>query len=130
MKLKYYYALIGFSQEIRNLLMDSYTIILALGYTLKCMPIKVDTMGKYLNAVEEVCIPYKTISPALKFMRLRYHFIDEIIKESKRWEEIPNRKEPLTEDMILHIINKVNNEDNDNGIYHTMVDWLIKGTQT
>ena len=110
--------------------MDSYTIILALGYTLKCMPIKVDTMGKYLNAVEEVCIPYKTISPALKFMRLRYHFIDEIIKESKRWEEILDEKEPLINDMILHIIDKAKDEDNDNGIYQSMADWLIMYIQT
>ena len=117
MKLKHYYASIGFSQDIRNLLMDSYTVILALGYTLKCMPIKIDTMGKYLNAVEEVCIPYKTISPVLKFMRLRYHFIDEIIKESKRWKEILDEKEPLINDMILHIIYKAKDEDNDNGIY-------------
>ena len=96
--------------------MDSYTVILALGYTLKCMLIKVDTVGKYLNAVEEVCIQYKTISPALKVMRLRYHFIDEIIEESTRWEEILDEKDPLINDMILHIIDKAKDEDNDNGI--------------
>ena len=96
--------------------MDSYTVILALGCTLKCMLIKVDTMGKYLITVEEVCISYKTISPALNFMRLRYHSIDEIIKESKRWEEILDEKDPLINDMILHIIDKAKDEDNDNGI--------------
>ena len=129
-QLKDNYALLGFSQERKNLLTASYTVTLTLGYTLQCLFIKVDTMGKYFNAAEELSFPYEIIGPSLAFTGKWSHFIDAIIKESKRWEEIPNRKEPLTEDMILHIINKVNNEDNDNGIYHTMVDWLIKGTQT
>ena len=32
--------------------------------------------------------------------------------------------------MILYIIDKAKNEDNDNGIYHEMDDWLIMGIQT
>ena len=43
---------------------------------------------------------------------------------------MPNRKEPLTEDVILHIINKANDEDNDNGIYHAIVNWLIMDIQS
>ena len=68
MQLKNNYALIGFSQEIRNLLMAAYTVTLALGYTLKCMFIKADTVSKYLNTVEELSITYKIINPSLNFM--------------------------------------------------------------
>ena len=96
--------------------MASYTVTLTLGYTLKCLFIKVDTMGKYLNAAEELSFPYEIIGPSLDFTGKRSHFIDAIIKESKRWEEIPNRKEPVKEDMILYVIDKSNNKDNDNGM--------------
>ena len=130
MKLKSNYALIGFKQEIRNLLMASYVVTLALGHTLKCMSIKADTMIRYLNAAEELSIPKNIINLSLNFMGKRSHFIEAIIKESKRWEEMPNRKEPLTEEMILYIIKKSKEEDNDNGIYHAMADWLIMGIQT
>ena len=53
------------------------------------------------------------------------HFIDAIFKESNRWEEMPNIKEPLIEGMILYIIDKENDEDSDNSIYHAMADWII-----
>ena len=66
MKLKSNYALIGFKQEIRNLLMASYVVTLALGHTLKCMSIKADTMIRYLNAAEELSIPKKHYQPIPK----------------------------------------------------------------
>ena len=84
MKLKNNYALIGFKQEIRNLLMASYVVTLALGHTLKCMSIKADTMIRYLNAAEELSIPKNIINPSLNFMGKRSHFIEAIVKESKR----------------------------------------------
>ena len=102
--------------------MSSYVVTLALGHTLKYIPIKADTMGRYLNATEELSIPQKIISPSLNLMGKRSHFIETITKESKRWEQIPNRKEPLTEDMIFFIIDKIMNEDNDDGIYHAIAD--------
>ena len=36
----------------------------------------------------------------------------------------------MTEYMKLHIIDKKNDEDNDNNIYHAMADWLIMSIQT
>ena len=110
--------------------MAAYIVTLALRHTLKYMSIKADTIERYLNAVEKQSIPYKIINPSLNFMGKISHFIDAIIKESNRWEEMPNRKEPLIEDMLLYIIDKANDEDSDNSIYHAMADWLIMGIQT
>ena len=64
MQLKSNYALIGFKQEIRNLLMASYVVTLALEHTLKCMSIKAETMIRYLNAAEELSIPKNIINPS------------------------------------------------------------------
>ena len=68
MQLNINYVLIGFSQEIKNLLMDSHVVTLALGHTLKFMSIKTDTMIRYLNAAEGLSIPKTIINPSLNFM--------------------------------------------------------------
>ena len=68
MQVKSNCALIGFSQEIRDLLIASYAVTLALGHTLKLMPTKADTMIRYLHAAEEISIPKRIINPSLHFM--------------------------------------------------------------
>ena len=60
--------------------MATYVVTFTLGHTLKCMSIKADKMGRYLNAAEELSIPYKIISPSLNFMGRRSHYIEAIIK--------------------------------------------------
>ena len=109
--------------------MTYYTVVLALEQTLKCLSIKADTMGRYLNAADELSIPHKIISLSLDFMKKipLHRGNHQRIKKKGRYTK---QKEQLTEDMILHIINKVNDKDNDNGIYHAMTHWLIMGIQT
>ena len=83
MKLNDSYALVGFSQEIRNLLISSYTVTPTLGHTLRCMFIKADTIGKYLNPSEELSIPYKIIIPFLNFMSKIFYLPKQSSKNQK-----------------------------------------------
>ena len=59
-------------------------------------------------------------------------YIKDILNESKRWESIPNRREPLTKEMVEYVINKGKElaKSNQDNIYSALSDWLILGLQT
>ena len=62
----------------------------------------------------------------------RSKHINNIMTELKRWECIPNRREPVTTQMIEYIIKKgksLHKSDPDN-IYTALSDWLILGMQS
>ena len=59
-------------------------------------------------------------------------YIKDIMNELKRWESIPKRRESVTKEMILYIVNKRENLNkvNQDDIYTALGDWLILGQQT
>ena len=114
-------ALKGFTLTIRNIIMACYTAHLASGHTLLCKTIRSGTITKYLNAAAELSIPAKMINPTLDIHGKQSHFIKDIIKELKRWETVPNRKEPLTKEMVEYIVNKGNKDkENPDNIYSAL----------
>ena len=86
--------------------MACYTAHLATGETLLCKSIKASTITRYLAAANELSVPAKMINPCLDIMGNQSTYIKDILHELKRWESIPNRKEPLTKKMIKYIIKK------------------------
>ena len=122
-------ALKGFSLTTRNIIMACYTAHLATGETLLCKSIKSSTILRYLSAAAELSIPAKMLNPCLDIMGHFSSHIKDIINEFKRWESIPKRREPVTNKMILYIVNKgkkLNKVDQDN-IYTALGDCLILG---
>ena len=99
-------ALSGFTLTIRNIIMACYTAYLASGETLLCKAIKANTIRKYLDAAAELSMPAKLMNPCLDIRGNLSTHIKDIIKEIKRWEKIPNRKELVTKPMVEYIINK------------------------
>jgi len=69
------------------------------------------------------------MNPTLDLMGNLSVFIKDIIHEAKRWESMPNRREPLTKEMIKYIIDKgdKSNKTNPDNLYSAMGDWLILG---
>ena len=59
-------------------------------------------------------------------------YINDILKELKRWESVPNRREPVTKEMVEYIISKGKSmsKGNPDNLYSAMADWLILGEQT
>ena len=125
------YALTGFTLTTRNIIMACYTAHLATGETLLCKSIKTNTIIRYLNAAAELSTLAKMMNPCLDIMGNQSTYIKDIIREHKRWESIPNRKEPLTKKMVKYIIDKGKklNKSNPNNIYTALADWLIVGLQ-
>ena len=111
--------------------MACYTAYLASGETLLCKTIKSSTIKRYLDAAAELSTHAQMINPCLDIMGNQSVYITNILKELKRWESMPNRKEPVTKQMIEYIIKKGQSlyNRNPNNIYTALADWLIVGQQ-
>ena len=99
-------ALKGFSLSTRNTIMACYTAHLATGHTLLCKSIRSGTISRYLNAAAELSTHAKMMNPCLDIMGNVSKEIKDILNELKRWESMPKRREPMTKEMILYVINK------------------------
>ena len=99
-------ALKGYHQHTRNIIMACYTANLASGENLLCKTIKSGTIIRYLSAAAELSIQLNTISPLLDITGKRSKYVTDVLNEIKRWEQVPNRREPLTKSMINYIIKK------------------------
>ena len=77
-------------------------------------------------------IPANMMNPCLDLAGKQSRFIKDILHEVKRWEIMPNRREPITKDIISYIVNKGEGmkKSNPHNIYATLGDWLILGLQS
>jgi hypothetical protein len=112
--------------------MACYAADLVAGQNLLCMTLKAGTILRYLQAAAELSIPANMMNPCLDITGKQSKYIRDIINEVKRWESVPDRREPVTKDMIEYIFNKgislkKSNKDN---IYTSLADWLIIGQQS
>ena len=112
--------------------MACYTANLAAGETLLCKTIRSDTILRYLSAAAELSVPAKMMNPCLNIMGNQSNYISDIIHELKRWESMPNRREPITKEMVKYIIDKGKGlqKTNPDNIYSALGDWLVLGEQT
>ena len=107
--------------------MACYTVHLVGGHILLCKTITSGTIKRYLSAAAELSRLANMLNLCLDIMGNRSRYINDILKELKRWECVPNRREPVTKEMVEYIISKgksMSNDDPDN-IYSAMVDWLV-----
>ena len=111
--------------------MACYTVHLVSGQTLLCKTIKSGTVKRYLAAAAELSIPAKMMNPTLDIMGNQSAYIKNIIKECQRWESMPDRKEPVTKEMVEYIIEKGKSlsQDNPDNLYSALGDWLVLGEQ-
>ena len=127
------HALIGFSQETRIWVIACYTAYLASGSSILAIAIKVDTIKRYLHAVAALSRSHGQIDPTRVKSGERAPSIDDILKEAKRWEKVPNRCEPLTKEMLDHILQQAQKERSDghrDGLYSVISDWGTMGLQS
>ena len=120
-------ALKGYTLNVRNIIMACYTAHLVAGETLLCISIRSGTISRYLAAAAELSLPAKMMNLCLDIMGKRSTYIQDILKECTRWESIPNRKEPVTKQMIDYIAKKGKDlqKNNPNNIYSALYYWLV-----
>ena len=122
-------ALKGYALSVRNLIMSCYAADLAAGENLVCKTIKAITIKKYLAAAAELSIQSQMMNQTLNLMGKESKFIGDVLHELKRWEKMPNRREPVTTEMIEFIVTKGKTYKDQDNIYSSMGDWLILGEQ-
>lgn len=109
-----------------------YAVHLATGHSISCRAIKAGTMEKYLLSVATFCArsndrdprkldqTSKGLAPAIK----------GVLDEVKRWENIPDRREPFTIEMLRYLIELVESQPHIYGpdsYLAVMVDWASCG---
>ena len=78
-------ALVGFTLNVRNIIMACYTAYLASGTTSLCKTIKSGTIKRYLSAASELSVPAQMMNPTLDLMVNTSVIINDILHEAKRW---------------------------------------------
>jgi hypothetical protein len=120
-----------------------YALDLAMGHTLLCKTIKSGTIKNYLKAAADRIAEARrrmligAATDALQWIDPRHDItvgetakcITVITDEVKRWENMPNRREPLTVDMI-HYAALQCNKTRLFCIENVMYDWSVIGIYT
>eukprot|EP00957_Ditylum_brightwellii_P030894 2341154-Ditylum_brightwellii.AAC.1 len=93
--------------------MAMYALHLIEGGNLVCRAIKANTIYLYLSAACQLSEQKGLMKPTIDNLSQKSHWITSIINEHKCWENMPNRQEPLTNDMINYIINQAGGKHKD-----------------
>lgn len=103
-------TLVGFTLNVGNIIMDYYTAHLASGATLLCKTIKPGTIKRYLSVAAKLSVLNQMANPTLNPMGKSSAFIRDILRKTQGLESMPNKREPVTKDIIEDITNKGNTE--------------------
>jgi len=117
------------SIKAKNFLMASYVLHLATGHTLSCSTIKSDTISLYLSAAVHHFTALGHPDPTRDPNYRRFYLIESILKEAKRCESVPDRKEPVTWDMIHWLMRRAAGQPHVS-LDAAMTDWLVLGMYT
>jgi len=111
----------------RNVIMACYVASLAMGETLACRSIRSKTLQLYLSNVVKLFLNSGRLDPTKTVMGKVHPAISKVIHEQRRWESMPNRREPLTWEMVADLQSVAKTDPNVDGVYPAMVDWCVLG---
>ena len=121
------WTLIHQTQERANLQLAMYATHLATGSTLHFQTIKASTISTYLHDVATFLGRFRPIDP--RFVSATdtklAPCISKILEEQRRWESIPNRREPFTLEMHNEIANLPSVATDPLGLDAAMTNWLL-----
>ena len=109
-----------------------YTLTLCAGHTIQGNPVKSATIQQYLDAASSYLLivgkrrDLPLIDPNT---RKQYKSLSSIIADVKRWEDIPNRRSPVTKRMLRTAKRRAANTHADSK-QHAFYDWLVVGMST
>jgi len=109
-----------------------YAVHLATGNAISCRAIKASTMEKCLLAVATFCSRSNPRDPRkmVQTQKALAPPIQGVLDEVKRWENIPDRREPFTVEMLRYMIELLQSQPHIHGQdseLAAMVDWASAG---
>ena len=125
-------TLSSFNTPQKNFIMACYTVSLTSNETVYCKTIKAATVTLYVSDAAKLATLCNKPDPSKNQLNQRSSYITNVINEHKRWESMPNRREPLTYSMVDYLFKMVHNNispqlDDSSA---ALADWLILGMQT
>lgn len=103
-----------------------YAISLTQGQTLMCKSIRSTTVRRYINAISKFYADNDQPDPTKDANGKSAHLIQMVIHEHHRWESVPNRREPVTWDMVAHQQSLVGQQSS-TSLDAALADWLVVG---
>ena len=126
-------TLASFHIAQKNFLMACYTVSLTSNETIFCKSIKASTVNLYISDAAKLAIFNNLPDPTKNALSQKSSYITNVINEHKRWELMPNRREPLTYAMVdlsfTQVYGSVSSQFNDS-LEAALTDWFILGMQT
>ena len=118
------------------MILACYAVHLLAGNTLKGTSISATTLKLYLNAAGA-----KQIMQSQSRHHSSYNshwvsvsscspMVNNIVREHFRWMKVPNRREPVTKNMIQFWITKHLLLSHENSLEAALIDWMIVGAKT
>jgi hypothetical protein len=112
------------TQDDRNYVLACYASSLIHGETILARAIRTDTIKRYLYAAASFSLARQCVDPRLDFFGKTSHHLTKVLDSHKHWEEIPDRREPVTELMIQHMLT---HNPGDDSLEAALYDWNILG---
>ena len=116
------------SQEQRVWQLAIYASHLATGFTLWSRSVKSNTIQKYIRDVAKFIGPHSGVDPRKLDPTDRRVAppIQAVIDEVARWETVPNRREPLTLEMVATLRQHASTSDPDS-LHSACLNWFVCG---
>jgi len=105
-----------------------YAQSLACEETIYKRAIKSKTIKGYLLAASKLRTGIGLMDPRKDNHGNMSPLIDAVIKEQRRWESMPNRKDPFTKEMLLHV--HLTAEKDPDSLSSAIADWFTLGLLT
>lgn len=111
------------TQEDRDLVIAILIMSLIQGETLHCRMIRTDTMKDYLRAFEKLFVARQLDVPTKE---VTISYANTAIRVFERWQKLPKRREPLSDEMCADLFQK-GMDDHPDGRHAVVADFVLLG---
>ena len=114
-------------QERANYQLALYATHLATGSTLFNRSIKASTINLYLTGIAKFLGRFRDVDPRYVSSADTHlaPVIAKVIAEQRRWETVPNRREPFTLPMYQVMATRAANSPDTCGLQHALANWAL-----
>ena len=110
----------------KNQVIALYALSLVQCNTLHATSIKSGTIKRYLHAAASLSTQANEADPRLNIYGKNSAPMQKVLQEQKRWEDMPNRREPVTPEMIECMWERCKNLPIDS-LEYALFDWNVLG---
>ena len=117
----------------KKFIMACYAVSLTSNETIFCCTIKATTVNLYLSDAAKLAIFKNLHDPTKNVLNQKSSYITNVVNEHRRWESMPNRREPLTFSMVDQAFSDTYGSPGpklDDSLEAALTDWFILGMYT